>query len=499
MPTANYVILVDWDGDGSFEVVFITPRQPGVVSEDEDVSQYIRAYPGIDAVRGKDQIRALAPPMAGRCDVELDNQGRQFSPENSGSPLYGNLIPGRQIQVQALYDGTPYYLWTGYLDDIPQYPAKDRLAVSLPSLGPLAKLAGKKISTALYQNITTDVALGHLLDAADWPTAKRVLDTGKTTLEWWWLQEEDALQAALTLLNTEGPGAVLLETEEGDIEFQSRHYRYTTTRATSSQATFRDSGTEPRFAAPFSYNPGLKDIINAAELTTKKREAAASYSAIWSLGQTVTLSPGETRKYGATSSDPFTDAQTPVDATDYTVTSGSLSTVSLNRTSGQSVTITLTAGASGATVTGLQLRAKAVTVTNTTGVQNTIDTSTSITRYGRQVYTAAVRSEIALNAAQDLVNAIVSRYQEPRPTVTLSVNNETADRMTQILSRDISDRITIVEAQTGVDHDYWVERIHHRISDGGYLHVAEFGCEKVVSTQYAVWDTAIWGVSVWGY
>lgn len=500
MALATYAILIDWDGDNSLEeIVFITPRQPMQSGELEDVSEFVRSSPGISTVRGRDQIRALAPPMAGRSDCEVDNQDRNFSPENTGSPLYGNLIPGRKLQVRAAYSGTEYNLWTGYLDDLPQHPERQKRSVSLPSLGPFSRLVGKNISTALYQNIRTDEAIGYLLDAVGWSATDRVLDTGKTTLDWWWLQDEDAFSAARTLLNSEGPGASLYEDGQGRIVFESRHYRMTTTRSTTSQATLSDTGTEPLFSAPFSYNPGLKDIINAAEITTKVRTAAGSYSAVWSLGQTVTLAANEARQYVASASDPFTDAQTPVNAVDYTATAGSLSSVTLSRTSGQSCTVTLTAGTSGATIASLQLRAKAVTVTSTTLLANTVDASSSIAKFGRQVYTLSTRAEISPTVAQDFVNAVVSRYQDPRPTITLSLNNGADERMTQILNREISDRTTVVEAQTGVNHDYWIERIEHKIDEAGLRHTVILGCEKVISTQYFVLDTSELDTGVIGY
>lgn len=496
----EYRILVDWDGDGTLsEIAYLSPWQPIQQAELEDISAYVRANPGISTVRGRDQIRALAPPMAGSADVDLDNQERYFSPENSSSPIYGYLIPGRKIQVQASESGTVYYLWTGYLDDIPQHPARDQRSVSLPSLGPFSRLAGKKASTALYQSIRTDEAIGYLLDAIGWPAGDRVLDTGKTTLNDWWLQEEDAFTALVTLMNTEGPGAAIYEDGEGSIVFESRHYRLTTSRSTTSQATISDTGTEPLFSAPFSYNPGLKDIINVAQVEVKTRETAGSYTVVWSVGQTVTLAANEVRQYVAVNTDPFTDALTPVDATDYILTSGSLASITLDRTSGQSCTMTITAGSAGASVTALQLRAKLVSVTATTLIASTVDTSTSISRYGRQVYNLSLRAEIATSVAQDLVNAIVGRYQEPRPTVALELNNATSERITQILNREISDRVTYVEAQTGVNHDYHIERIGHKIDEAGLFHRVAFGAEKASTVNYFILDTSELDTGVVGY
>ena len=220
---------------------------------------------------------------------------------------------------------------------------------------------------------------------------------------------------------------------------------------------------------------------------------------VCSLGQTVTLAANEVRQYTATNSDPFTGAITPVAATDYTVSAGSLASGPLSRTSGASTGVTLTAGASGATVTGLQLRAQLATVDYTTLVANTVDASASITKFGRQVYALDTRAEIAVNVGQDLTNAIVGLYQNPRPTVSFTVSNGHTDRLTQCLSRQISDRITIVESQTVLNADFFIERIEHQILSAGLHHLTAFGCEKADSTNYAIWGTATWGTSVWGF
>lgn len=486
MATPTYTVGVDWNNDGDFS------------DTGEDVTSRVRSSPGISCSRGIDQIRELSPPSAGRFDANLDNQSRDYSAENGSSPLAGNLLPGRPVRLQAVWNSTTYNLWRGFLDDLPQHPHRTELSVSIPSLGPLSRLAGKTISTGLYSNITTDVALGYILDAVSWPAGDRVLDTGKTTLQWWWLDEEDAFQAAIALLNVEGPGATLYEDGQGRIVFESRHYRILTSRSNTSQATFSDGGTEPIYSRPFQYNQGLKDIVNVITMTQKTR-AAGSVSVVWSLGSTVSLASGETRKYLATSSDPFTGALF-VAATDYTVTAGSLTTASLNRTSGTNVTITLTASAVGATVTGVQLRAQPVTTSNTTVVTNVVDTSSSKTKYGVKPFDISpVRNEISVNVAQDLVDAIAGRQQDPRPIVLLDMNNGTDSRTTQVLSREISDCVTVVETQTGIDDTYWINHIAHNIGQAGKAHVTTFGLEKIVGAQYFRFGIDTFGNGVFGF
>ncbi len=481
----------DWNNDGNW-------------AEDGDyLSDRGYSRTPISVHRGRDQIRQLAPPMVGSASFDLNNLSQDYSVENANSPLSGKLLPGRPVRIRRTQGANVVDLFNGYLDDIPQHAERETRTVSMPCLGALSCLkgqaTGQNISTALYQSITTDVALGYILDAVGFPSSKRILDTGQTTIDWWWLDNEDAFSAAVTLLNCEGPGAALYEDASGNVVFESRKYRMVTARCVSSQATFRDSGTEPVFSPPFSYDPRLKDVINVCTVTQKTRAIAASLTAVWSLGSTVTLAPNQVGTYVAKGSDIFTQAVAPVGGTDYTVTSGSVSSATLDRTSGASCTITITAGANGATLTGLQLRAKLVSITNTTNVTNTVDTTSSQSIYGKRVYPLATRAEIAVGALQDFCNAVVGMYQNPRPIAEVTLYGTDATQWNQVLNRQISDRVTVVEAQTGVNADFFIEQVSHELTYGGKLHAAKFGMEKAAAGTYLVWGTGVWGTGLWGY
>jgi hypothetical protein len=66
------------------------------------------------------------------------------------------------------------------------------VSTEIPSIGTLSRLVGQRVSTALYETITVDVAIGHLLDAAGWPAGERVIAVSTTVLEWWWVDNADA-------------------------------------------------------------------------------------------------------------------------------------------------------------------------------------------------------------------------------------------------------------------------------------------------------------------
>lgn len=403
-------------------------------------------------------------------------------------------------------------LWGGYLDVPRQRSASEYLDVEFPCLGGLARLKNKLVSTALYQNITITSCLTVILDAVGWPSGTgfggRMIDTSATTLSWWWLNNEDAYGAVMALLNSEGPGADIFEDNQGRFTFFSRTHKLTAVRSTDSQADLRDRdapGYEPLFSRPWTYSESIKNIVNAATVTVVTRALQTS-QVIWTVGTTISLSPSEVYRIDAVAASPFKTALTPVLGTDYALVSGSLSSIALNRTSGQRLTITITAGATGAVIdsaaldgTGLQLRARPVTIQQTFALNNTIDTSASIAKYGVQSWNSSYRPDIAVNVAQQLVNGVVSIYQNPRAQLSVTVNNATPGRQRQHLEREIGDRVTVRESQSGTEMDVWISRIQQQITHGGASHVVTFGCDQVFPQSYFVLDTSALGTDVLGF
>jgi hypothetical protein len=85
-----------------------------------------------------------------------------------------------------------------------------------------------------------------------------------------------------------------------------------------------------------------------------------------------------------------------------------------------------------------------------------------------------------LNDAEAIADVILGQRAERLPIVTIRLfGNDT--RLTQQLTRDLSDRITIIDADTGLNDEFYIEQIDHVISSS-QQHETVFGCEKVPST-----------------
>jgi len=201
---------------------------------------------------------------------------------------------------------------------------------------------------------------------------------------------------------------------------------------------------------------------------------------VWSTDDTVAVTAGTPLQITASSTDPFIEAQTPAAAnSDFEVLSGSVS-VSLSRTSGQSTTITLTSAA-GAVLSGLRLRARPVRVARTVKVES-ID-SASVTDHGPRRYDEEA-PWMGRRDAASIGQLILNQRAQRTPTVSIPVIAQPATmpaRFAAGMGRDLSDRITIVESESGINADFYVEQITH--TTGPLTHTVTLGCEKVPAVE----------------
>lgn len=460
---ATYDVSIDLNADGAFTGL------------GEDVSADVRAAPGMEITRGTDPRAALFRPIAGTGDLELDNRANAYGPASA-------LDKGDELRIRATFNSITYPLFRGEIENIEQHPERTRRATTVLANGPFAQLVGRKVSTALSQNIAIGTAIGLLLDAAGFSATLRSIDAGKTTLTWWWLDEEDAFDALLALVNTEGPTAYVFEQGDGTISFRERYSLREDAASRTVQTTFRPSGTEPLHSEPFKYDDSSREVIDFARIAQRTRSAKAS-ATVWSLQESVTLGPNETRTFVARESggEPFTGATVA-----HTLSSGSLSAgPTLNRTSGANVKITLTAGASGAVLATLSVSAQAVTV----DAESFAEAGT-----GSQSYRENTRAEISLASAQGLADLLVDWAASGRPITTITVwGNRHNDAMTAVLAREIGDRVRVIEDRLSYDAELWVRHVQHRVTEGP-IHGTTFTLEDATgSPVYFLIGTSVIG------
>lgn len=187
--------------------------------------------------------RELDEITTGTCGVGLRNQDRAFDPVHTGGPYFGNLRPGKGIQI-SVYGVT---IFTGVVDDWGQGYTADRHAdaslVAVDSLGRLARRDFDEWTTTGGQ--TAGPRIVDVLNRSEvgWGV-NRDIDTGISTLQ------ADVVTWGSNVLNylqlvAQSDLGRLFDSRTGVLTFRDRHSVITATIA----ANFADDGTGFKFSA----------------------------------------------------------------------------------------------------------------------------------------------------------------------------------------------------------------------------------------------------------
>jgi hypothetical protein len=444
----------------------------------------------ISVTYGRDQERQLAPAAVGSASFSLNNTERTYSPENTASPLYGNLDPARAMRAQVVWSGQTYPLFRGKVDDYTVKADYGDRTVDLSFLDGMNDLSGKILSTAVYASMRTGALVNQVLDEAGW-TGGRDIDSGATVVKYWWADGTDALSAINDLVKSEGPPSVAYVAPDGTFVFRDRHHRMLRQASQTDQATFHagelgectGQGVPQgmlSLARPFTYSHGWRDIVNTVAFDVADRAPSADLSQVWQDTTTYVLSLGQSLDLTVSSSDPFMSAVTPVVGTDILASGAGVLSVLLSRDSGASARLTLQAIGGPVTVTSVQVRAQLLSVQQT--IRVSMQDPGSVTRHGERSYPNDAPWAGAQDA-QAIANMVLLHYAERRPTVQIRLVSSDPAHLVQVLSRTISDRVRIVNEEMRLDDDFFVERVTHTVQRTGTtgrppVHAVVLGCEK---------------------
>ena len=166
----TYLVRVDWD-------MTEWSNSPSFDGPYDDISAEISS---VSVSRGKNEEAGNSP--AATCDIRLiAGLCWKYSPVNSASPLYGQILPWRPIQVQAVWGGNYYTLYTGFISKISIDPNPSKQSISLYCTDGMDLLA-RQMVTLDYDKRNTQTegeAVSAVLDAAGWGS-NRSIDSGNT-------------------------------------------------------------------------------------------------------------------------------------------------------------------------------------------------------------------------------------------------------------------------------------------------------------------------------
>jgi hypothetical protein len=442
---------------------------------------------------GRDQARALSPPRIGSLSSTLDNSpvldscgeiviGGPYWPENTDSPIYGYVIPARDIAYYATFLGDTYPLFYGFLDQFSLVPSRNESSINFTANEISGLFETQRVTTPLYQGVRTGEALNYILDAIDWPVTLRDIDPGATVIPYFWAEGDNAFSAMIDVVNSEGPPALLYIDASKRVVFRDRHHRLLHQQSITTQATFKDKESDCKFAWPLGYDQGWRDIINSLSFNIDVRKTTDVIQ-IWTSSETVyTLLSGQIIDIVVSVTDPFKDAIPPVVDIDYTIAYGTV-TVELLNYSGVTTTIRIIAVGGSAELTNLQLRGTSIPVSYSVRVSG--ENATSISKYGKKIDNTS-RPWLSINEAVDLIDLILGTRSEPLPILRLTLNGANDTVFLQQLIRKLSDRIRVIDSNSFIDFECYIEQINHEVENSTMgQHTTVFGLERVPDVYFS--------------
>ncbi len=451
--TGIFLIEVDWDNDGAFE------------GGGEDISDRV-----LSATWRRGRDAELGRAIPGSLELVLRNNDGEYSPDNAGSSLSGSLVPGRKVRLRTASPDKTHF--TGSIEDIIPNPDPDDLTCYIRATDASAQvLATKQLRTPMFTSYASGTAIGDVLDRVDWPVGERALDAGQTTFGRWWAHDEFGVEA-INKIEVAELGLFYIR-GDGFAVFEDRHHRLK-----SDHLTVQSTITATMVG--MDYQSRLREIKNEVTIKVYPPVSSLSGEELWRLREFPSLSPqtrailvigaaatiNATAVFYADYEDPST-VITPVSGVDYSFNSSadglgddliSQLTVTLETSFAMGAAISITNGGPlPGFLTLLKLRGTIFSRPDAVTISS--GDVTSQVDNGRR--TQAIDNELMQNAleAQDIADFILGRRKNPQAYVVVELANVSAAMLSIILNRDISDRVKITEPNTGVDDDYFIERL----------------------------------------
>ncbi len=231
-----------------------------------DISSYVRYF---DISRGRSH--ELGDFRAGTLSFSVSNQDNRFNPSQT-THFYDStnnrtkITPLKQVKVSATYDSTTHVIFRGFLDVVPvkflaegadsivTFTAIDAFRLfQSQTLQSVGWRVGRTGFTELGQTTRlgygdsaelSSVRVSRILNAIGFPSALRTIGTGTKNVQQQALTTN--VLAGLKACETAENGQFFISAD-GKATFRNRAYKFTNALATTSQATFSNSGSNLPF------------------------------------------------------------------------------------------------------------------------------------------------------------------------------------------------------------------------------------------------------------
>jgi hypothetical protein len=202
---------------------------------------------------------------AGQATVRVLDPLSYFNPQNVNSPYFGYLTPLRKLRVAATFEGTSYFLYSGYTTEYrytyPQGQETGYVDIVCNDAFRLMQQAAITTVASAPAGQNTGARVSAILNQVNFPSNMRQIDTGATLCVADPGNSRTSLDALLNAAFSE-QGAFFINSS-GTAVFKNRSN--TITSASATPIEFNQSGGIPYKNLVFAFDDKL--IINSAGMT----------------------------------------------------------------------------------------------------------------------------------------------------------------------------------------------------------------------------------------
>jgi len=458
---AAYEVCVDWKNNGDF------------VDAEEDISADVRE---LVWSRGRDQ--ELNKVDTGRCRVTVVDLDGKYIPENTGSVLFPDALPGRAVRVRATHNLMTYDLFRGVLDDLLPEPRLTERRAVLPCLDGLDKLARDKITMALQKIKLSGELFTEALDKVGWDAGRRVLDTGIDTYPLVFT-ERGYCRNFLDNIALSEFGFFYVD-GRGYLCWEDRHHRLKVPHTVSQWTCSADKYIDLEPMDP------IKGVRNVIIIEAQPYIANAAVVELWRLQEnkdnvvpdSPVLRPGESYDYWAKFSGIADNVITPAATTDY-LGNVAIDGSGVDKTAqlavgatkyAQSTKITVTNNDAGNVyLTMLKIRGELYDKPQRLEIvdQDGPGAGTSIARFGERHLPISLPYYLSAQVMRDTAAWQLATKKDPWASYRVHLIGDTNEVLEQILLRKLSDRITLQSADFNINADYYIDKMEHHVREDG--------------------------------
>lgn len=454
----------------------------------QDLTPFVLNSPGVSlsyGIKGTESTERVG--QTGTMSFSLDNSQFNntatiglFSPDHAS--LQTGFAVGNEIRVALTYGGTTYYKWRGVIDTIVPVAGLKRtrnVAVTCVDwFDQIARIAVEGLT--LETDVLADAMLTTLIKGVPAKPISTSFDIGGFTYAYAWDQSQSTqispMMEFARIANSD-LGYIYLKgdtVEGGKLVFQNRDAR----SALVSKVTLTD--VEPSAVV---VQHGRAQVQNSVEVEVFPRTVdAAATTVLYSLNEATEIAANATFEFKATYRDPNEQASkvgglemvTPVATTDYTMNrksdgSGkdktSEASVTVKFESSQAIVQVTNTGPDRVFLTKFQLRGKGVYTYSP--FSSIVEDAASQQRYGKSKLSFSLTYQNDPEVAEETASVLLFQNKDPNTKVTslTLVGNTNDTNMTQVLAREVGDKITLSETVTGLaTKSYFINSIDINIS-----------------------------------